>query len=254
MPAKTLVKAPPKDPKKIAKKVKTFGFLSRFLTILGIFFILLSIGPFIQQEFFYYLSQLKKQEFILSITGSTSKKDNPNDPPKHLNQDLTTDSPFARLLSTRPIALEPVNTEFALVIEKLGINVPVVKDVPVSDSDAYMKALEQGVAHALVSDYPSTNPGNVYIFAHASLNFWKLGKYATVFNLLRHLNLGDSIHVFFQDQHFVYKVVGVERYKGWEVYPLTRPVLEPILTLQTCDPPGTTLNRLVVTAKLVEVL
>ena len=56
-----------------------------------------------------------------------------------------------------------------------------------------------------------------------------------------------------EEQDFVYRVVNVERYKGWEVYPLTRPVLEPLLTLQTCDPPGTTLNRLVVTAKLQEV-
>ncbi|EKE00377.1 MAG: hypothetical protein ACD_22C00036G0004, partial [uncultured bacterium] len=32
-----------------------------------------------------------------------------------------------------------------------------------------------------------------------------------------------------------------------------RPVIEPILTLQTCDPPGTTINRLIVTAKLEKV-
>ncbi len=235
-----MVKAPSKDPKKTLKKIKTFGFLSKFFTILGLILMAISLGPFIQQEAFYYLGQLKNQKFFLSDSAPS-------------NQETITDSPFARLISTRPIALEPVNKDFALVIEKIGVNVPVVKDVTVTDTDAYMQALENGVAHAMVSNYPSQEPGNVYIFAHASLNFWRLGKYATVFNLLRHLKEGDALHVFYENQDFVYKVVGVERHKGFDVYPLTRPVLEPLLTLQTCDPPGTTLNRLVVTAKLVEV-
>jgi sortase (surface protein transpeptidase) len=47
--------------------------------------------------------------------------------------------------------------------------------------------------------------------------------------------------------------VSKELLKGWDTFPLTRTTIEPILTLQTCDPPGTTLNRLVVTAKLLEV-
>ena len=240
MPPKKMIKSLPKDPAKIAKKAKLFGFLSKILTLVGLGLIFLSIGPFIQQEALYYLSKLKNQEFILS--GGSD-----------LPENSVSDSPFARLISTRPIELAPVNKDFALVIEKIGVNVPVVKDVSVTDTDAYMRALETGVAHAMISGYPSSQPGNVYIFAHASLNFWRLGKYATVFNLLRHLKEGDTIHVFYQEQDFVYKVIGVERHKGFDVYPLTRPVLEPLLTLQTCDPPGTTLNRLVVTSKLVEI-
>jgi LPXTG-site transpeptidase (sortase) family protein len=234
-----MIKAPSKDPAKRVRKIKIFGFLSRTFTVLGILLILLSVGPFIQQEALFYLSQLKDQKFVL--IGNPSA------------QVPVTDSPFARLISTRPIELDPVNRDFALVIEKIGVNVPVVKDVSVNDTDAYMVALEKGVAHAVTSGYPSKSSGNVYIFAHASLNFWRLGKYATVFNLLRHLNEGDAIHVFYENRDFVYKVVGVERFKGFDTYPLTRPVLEPLLTLQTCDPPGTTLNRLVVTAKLMEV-
>ena len=74
-----------------------------------------------------------------------------------------------------------------------------------------------------------------------------------ILNLLRKLELGDRIHVFRNNTEFVYHVVNKETLKGWNTYPLTRPVIEPILTLQTCDPPGTTLNRLVVTAKLIEV-
>jgi len=45
-----------------------------------------------------------------------------------------------------------------------------------------------------------------------------------------------------------------EAMKGWNTQPLSRPVLEPVLTLQTCDPPGTTINRYVVTAVLKDVV
>ncbi len=228
-----MTKASP--PKKLLT-TKVRKFLSGFLLVSGLSLIVIALGPFIYQEALFYISELKNQKFTLIPSAET-----------------VPDSPFARLISTRPIELDPVSREFGLVIERIGVNVPVVKDVPVGDAEAYMKALESGIAHASVSDYPSDNPGNVYIFAHASLNFWRLGKYATVFNLLRHLKQGDAIHIFYEEQDFVYKVVNIEKYKGWEIYPLTRPVLEPLLTLQTCDPPGTTLNRLVVTAKLQEV-
>jgi len=230
-------KAPPKRPKK--RHISSSRF-ANLLVVIGFIFVALSLGPLFTQELLFQLKELKGQKFVLKSSANSNKK-------------AIKDSPFARLISTRPINLEPKDPNFGLVIERLGINVPVIKDVSVSNEDEYAEALKRGVAHAIVSDYPSEDPGNVYIFAHASLNFWKLGKYATIFNLLRHLEVGDTIHVFYEGSDFVYKVINSEKYKGFNTYPITRPVLEPLLTLQTCDPPGTTLNRLVVTAKLVEV-
>ena len=78
---------------------------------------------------------------------------------------------FARLLSSKPIRVKPVNTDFSIVIEKIGVNAPIVADVTVTNEDAYNNALKDGVAHALVSDYPSQEPGNVYLFAHSAINF-----------------------------------------------------------------------------------
>ena len=60
------------------------------------------------------------------------------------------------------------------------------------------------------------------------------------------------MNIFYQGDRYVYKVVNREVVKGWNTTSITRSVIEPILTLQTCDPPGTTINRLVVTAKLLE--
>ena len=215
--------------------VYTMKILANLLIALGIVFLILAYGPLVKDEAWYYLKNLKSQKYLI----------NSNDAQK--------DSPFARFISTRPIIIVPVNTDFSMVIEEIGVNAPVVADVPVIDEKAYNEALKNGVAHAASSDYPSDKPGNMYLFAHSSINFWELGKYATTFNLLRKLNFGDRVHIFYKSKTYVYSVVNKEVLKGWNTYPLTRPVIEPILTIQTCDPPGTTLNRLVVTAKLIEV-
>ena len=206
------------------------------LILLGIALIFSSYASIVKDEIWYFLKEKKDQKIGIDIPSGQK------------------DSVFARFLTSTPISITPINKDFSIVIEKIGINSPVIADVSVSDSKAYNEALQQGIAHASVSDYPSTEAGNVYMFAHASVNFWELGRYATVFNLLRKMEPNDRIHVFYKGQDFVYSVVNKEIYPGWNTYPVTRSVIEPILTLQTCDPPGTTLNRLVVTAKLVEVI
>ncbi len=207
---------------------------ANLLILIGVVFILLAVGPLIYDEIWYSVKELKHQEFTLN------------------NPQAQGDSAFARLLSSKPILINPVNTEFSIVIEKIGVNAPIKADVSVTDEKAYLEALKDGIAHAVTSPYPSQEAGNVYLFAHSSLNFWQLGRYSRVFNLLRKLEIGDKIHVFYEGKEFVYKTVNIEVLDGWNTYPLTRPVIEPTLTLQTCDPPGTTLNRLVVTANLIE--
>ncbi|MFC1700193.1 sortase [Patescibacteria group bacterium] len=214
------------------KNIFTFANL---LIFLGVIFLILSFGPLLASEVWYFLKEIRHQEYILK------------------GKDAQEDSVFARYLSKNPVRIDPVNTNFALVIEKIGVNAPIVANVSVASEDAYKEALKSGVAHAISSDYPTEVASNVYLFAHASLNFWDLGKYSTVFNLIRKLNYTDKVHIFYDEKDYVYEVVNKEVVKGWNTYPLTRPTIEPILTLQTCDPPGTTINRYVVTAKLVEV-
>lgn len=199
---------------------------------MGLVLFSVALIPYLRDEVWYFLKQIKGQEFVLGGSGQK-------------------DSVFARYLSSKPILVEPVDRQFGIVIEKIGVNAPVVADVAVSDESAYQEALKHGVAHAASSSYPSKEPGNVYLFAHSSLNFWELGKYAQVFNLLRKLETGDRVHIFYEGSDFEYRVIGKQIYKGFNTYALTRPVIEPLLTLQTCDPPGTILNRLVVTAKLI---
>ena len=202
----------------------------------GFLLIWLSFGAILKDEAWFFLKEARGQELSLF----------------NRSEDSVEDSVFARFLTSRPIFIEPVNKDFSIVIERIGVNAPIVADVSVTDEKAYNEALKTGIAHASTSKYPSNNPGNVYLFAHASINFWRLGKYANIFNLVRKLDLGDRIHIFYKGEPYIYEVVNKETMKGWNTYPITRSVVEPILTLQTCDPPGTTLNRMVVTAKLIK--
>ena len=208
-------------------------------------------GPVALSEIAYQRHKLLGQTYCLrqlSVNTSDCQNIVVTEPP----------SAFGKLLKqvvpVNPILLEPVNKDFAVVIEKIGVNSPVIAGVPVTDPTAYNEALKSGVAQAAGSALPSDPRGNVYLFAHSSLNFWQLGQYATVFNLLGKLSAGDKVHLFYQNQDYVYQVVNREVVAGFNTYPLERRTIEPILTLQTCDPPGTTINRLVVTAKLIHVV
>ena len=213
------------------------NIIGNLLLIVGFLLLAAAYGPIVYDEAWYWLKTQKNQSIEINAPESQSVQD----------------SPFARLLSSKLINIDPVNKDFSVVIEKIGVNAPINKDVAVTNKQAYNEALKTGIAHASVSEYPSERAGNVYLFAHSSLNFWELGKYAKTFNLLRKLELGDKVHVFYEGKDYVYEVMNKETYNGWNTYPLERASIEPILTLQTCDPPGTTLNRLVVTAKLKEI-
>ena len=207
------------------------------LIIGGIGLLTLTIWPTVSSEVWYWGKKLERS-IKCKIYGINCKKS-----PQSL---------FAPLAhSPTPLKVEPISKEFGLVIEKIGVNAPVVENVSVIDRASYLEAMRHGVAHAKGTARPGET-GNTYLFAHSSLNFWQLGKYATVFNLLRKLEAGDRIAVFYQGKQFDYRVTKKEIVSGFNTEPLLRKVSEPTLTLQTCHPPGTTLNRLIVTAKLSE--
>lgn len=213
--------------------------LSNFLILAGIFVLIFSLVPTIRIELWYKFKEFRGINFSLD-TGATSVN--------------TTDhSPFASLLSKYPpIKVEPVNRDYAIVIEKIGVNAPIVPDVDVSKSASYMEALKHGVAAAAGSSHPG-EVGNTYLFAHSALDFWNFGPYALVFTLLNRVENGDRIVLFYNNQRYDYMVANKEIVKGFNTEPLLRTYDESVLTLQTCDPPGTALNRLIVTARLVKV-
>ncbi len=165
-----------------------------------------------------------------------------------IGESATPGSLFGGLASApSPLRVEPKSQDFGLVIEKIGVNAPVVEDVSVTDPQVYTEALRHGVAHARGTATPG-EVGNIYLFAHSSLNFWQLGEYATVFNLLRKLEGGDRVVLFYEGERFDFIVESKNIVSRFDLAPLLAETKRQLLTLQTCHPPGTTLNRLVVTA------
>ncbi|MDO8609628.1 MAG: sortase [bacterium] len=146
--------------------------------------------------------------------------------------------------------LVPEDPNFSIVIPKIGANSRIIPNVDSSNETAYLDALKIGVAHAMGTAFPGEG-GHIFLFAHSTDYFWNVGSYNAVFYLLYKLENGDEVNVFYKQQRYVYKIIGREIVDPSKVEYLTRKTNKEFLTLQTCWPPGTTLQRLLLFATRV---
>lgn len=155
------------------------------------------------------------------------------------------------LLNEGPaLPVAPVNTDFSVIIPKIDVNTPVVADVNPGDKKGYLEALNHGAAHALGTVKPG-QVGNSYVFAHSTANPLNIEKYAAVFTLLNKLDIGDRITTFYEGKRYDYQIDQKYTVDFNDVSPLTATFDRPVLTLQTCDPPGTEFHRLILVSHLI---
>lgn len=210
-----------------------FRTVGNTLIILALLFLGLGFWPYLESEFTYNWNQLVGQNYALS--GDTRSS-------------TANESVFGAILAApAPISIAPVNTDFAVIIPKINVNTEIAQDVNAANYDDYFAALKKGAAHALGTVYPGQE-GNSYIFAHSTLNFWEADQYKAVFTLLRKLEPGDLIVTFYQGQRHDYIVTEKLVLEADDIRFITPTAEGKQLTLQTCDPPGTTLRRLVIIA------
>lgn len=144
-----------------------------------------------------------------------------------------------------------------IIIPRINQNVPVIR-VP---ADLLLKrdwqALEKQIQEALrygVVHFPGTalpgDGGNVVITGHSSYFPWDPGRFKDVFALLHQVEVGDKVVVYHEQKKYEYVVYEKKVVKPSQVDVLTQNG-EDKLTLITCTPVGTDLNRLVVLAKPV---
>jgi sortase A len=148
--------------------------------------------------------------------------------------------------------LEPLNKDFSVVIPKIGATAPVFKNIDPFNKDAYLPVLYKGIAHAKGTSFPGEG-GNTYLFAHSTDAFYNVGRYNAVFYLLGKLEQGDEVDVYYKDEKYVYEVTDKKVVDPSAIEYLGKGGDGEILTLQTCYPPGTTLDRLVVIARKKEI-
>jgi LPXTG-site transpeptidase (sortase) family protein len=159
----------------------------------------------------------------------------------------------SRVVSSAPIILDasaPVGPEPKLIIPKINLDVPVVYDETSTDEKAVQRALEDGVLHYATT----TNPGelgNTVIFGHSSNNILNRGKYKFAFVLLNRLQNGDTFMLHYEGKRYVYRVTETKIVPPTDVSVLSPTAKPATVTLITCDPPGTAINRLVVVGEQI---
>ena len=107
------------------------------------------------------------------------------------------------------------------------------------------------MAHAKGSAFPGQDK-LVYIFGHSTDGIWNVEAYNAVFYQIKDLEMGDEIVLHLGDDDFKYEVVAKDVIKSTDIDFVNSKQDENLLILQTCWPPGTSWQRLFVTAVPVE--
>lgn len=207
-------------------------FVGNFLVIFALFGIFATIGPALFYEIRFQLD---------TITGI-----------KYVVQQPNISSQLGTIKSNEKI-LTPPDTYFSIVIPKIGASSRVLINVDPTNEKEYLAALQKGVAHAKGSVFPG-QAGTSYFFSHSTDNFWDVGRYNAVFYLLKDMNVGDDVYIYFRNYRYNYKVTKTEITDANDVSLLVNAQKDKTeqVVLQTCWPPGTDWKRFIVIAKPVK--
>jgi sortase A len=158
----------------------------------------------------------------------------------------------SRNVTSTPIISDSsaVNSNPEIIIPKINVEIPVIYTVTTIDANAVENALEGGVVHYADTAEPGQD-GNGVIVGHSSNNIFNQGKYKFAFVLLSRLESGDTFYLQKDGVRYTYQV-----YKKSIVSPTDVSVLglqdkSATFSLITCDPPGTSTNRLVVVGQQI---
>lgn len=227
-------------------KILILRTIGNFLVLSALFTICRTFYQPVHEEVRYFVDQLIQKKYVIAETPPQETTIPEPTPTAEISP--SPQNKLAELLQMKQIEiLNPVDPEFSIVIPKVGANVRVIANVNPANQKEYSEALKHGVAHASNTKLPGEG-GHVFLFAHSTDYWWNVGTYNAVFYLLYKLEKGDEVDIFYKRHRFTYRVIGNEVVKPSQVEYLTRKSNKEFLTLQTCWPPGTTLERLVVFA------
>jgi sortase A len=231
--------------------------IGNFLVLFAIFGIAATFGPALYYEISFRIAEARGIRYEVASVPSTSVII----PTPILGKSQTTPTPtpvkslgvdnFAQVLSGPKVQiLTPVDTQFSIIIPRIGASAKVYPNVDPSKESYFLPVLAKGVAHAKGTVFPGQK-GNIYLFAHSTDNFWDVGRYNAVFYLIKDLNPGDKVVIFFQNKRYNYVVKNTKIVSPSEVSYLVNAQKsgKEQLILQTCWPPGTTFQRLLVFAE-----
>lgn len=138
-----------------------------------------------------------------------------------------------------------------IIIPKINVEIPVVYNVNTIDEAAVENALNDGVVHYADTALPGQD-GNGVIVGHSSNNIFNPGKYKFAFVLLSRLDNGDTFYLQKDGKRYTYQVYEKEIVNPTDVSVLGNTDKPATMSLITCDPPGTSINRLVVVGEQID--
>lgn len=158
----------------------------------------------------------------------------------------------SRSLSNVPLISEGgvVRPNPEVIIPKINVEIPVVYGLNTISDNAIDNALESGVVHYADTAEPGQN-GNAVIVGHSSNNIFNKGKYKFAFVLLSRMELGDTFYLQKDGKRYTYQIYQKKIVKPTDVSVLGTADKPATATLITCDPPGTSINRLVVVGEQI---
>lgn len=156
----------------------------------------------------------------------------------------------SRHVSSTPIILSSDSVAASdtpeVIVPKINVQIPIVYDASSVDEAAIQKNLESGVIHYATTVMPGQQ-GNAAFFGHSSNNIFNKGKYKFAFVLLHEMVPGDIFYLTYNKTIYTYRVFDKRIVAPNEVSVLNNVAGKTATAaLITCDPPGTSNNRLVV--------
>ncbi len=158
----------------------------------------------------------------------------------------------SRIATSAPIISDnaAVSGTPEVIIPKINVEIPVVYGVGSIEEDVMQEALQNGVLHYADTAAPGEN-GNIVIVGHSSNNIFNKGKYKFAFVLLSRLENGDTFTLTKDGKSYVYQVFKKEIVKPTDLGILSPSTKVATATLITCDPPGTSINRLAIVGEQI---
>lgn len=237
-----------KQPKKymndfyLVLMLRTFG---NFMILSSLFFIGKTFYQPLYEEIRYLYDQRTEKTYVVAAPGED---------PETVEREYAIRAKKGGLSAVAAAenvsVLVPPDPDFSIIIPKVAANSRVIPQVSVTEKEAYLAALQEGVAHAEGTAFPGEG-GHMFLFAHSTDFVWNIGTLNAVFYLLYKLEAGDEVILIYKGQRFTYRVTGKEIVDPGQVEYLTRKTDKEFLTLQTCWPPGTTLQRQLIFAERV---
>ncbi|MBI2012107.1 sortase [Candidatus Daviesbacteria bacterium] len=141
-----------------------------------------------------------------------------------------------------------ISSDFRIAIPKINVESAVIPSVDATNETEYVEKLKLGVAHAKGSYVPGEG-GTVFLFSHSTDTPANILQYNAKFYAVKDLNVGDEILLYYDGKEYRYSLEEKRVVGPNELEAVKNSSAD--LILQTCWPPGTNWNRLIVFARLI---